>query len=95
MELSFNEIAVLAAANVPKTREALARDAARLYPSTKFDATLALAEIRGLEARRFLQKTQGPTLEITGSGWAALMQAQPVIENLRAALAGVHYRVIR
>ncbi len=94
MELSFSELVVLSVAGTPKTRQELARDAARIYQSTKFDETLALVEIKTLEQRRFLQNIKGK-LEVTREGWAAVMNALPVLESLRGAVAGLTYRVVR
>ncbi len=93
MELSFSELAVLSAAGTPKSRSDLARDAAQLYRSTKYDSALALVDIRLLEERRFLAKTKVGTLELTREGHAAVVEALPIIDNLGAAVRGVGYRV--
>jgi hypothetical protein len=95
MELSFAELAVLASAGSPKDRATLARDAAQLYPSTKFDATLALHEISVLVARRFLRLRSDQRLEITREGWAAMMDGLPVLENLRTALVNAKHQAVR
>jgi hypothetical protein len=96
MELSFAELAVLAAAgSTPRSTQDLAKAGAALYQSTKYDATLALVDIRTLIERRFLVKNKTGTVELTREGWAAVIQALPVIENLRAAVAGVGYRALR
>lgn len=92
MEISFGELAVLASVgNGAKQRSALAYDAARLYQSTKFSPEIALVDIKSLEDRRFLAKTKTGLLELTRDGWAAVLHAIPVVENLRAAVAGVSY----
>jgi hypothetical protein len=95
MELSFGELMVLASAGQPKDRSRLAYDANLLAQSTKFDAALALADIKTLEERRFLAKDKTMRLEITREGYGALLQAIPVVENLRAALGMVQYRIVR
>lgn len=94
MQLSFGELAVLASANRPKDRGQLARDAATLYQSTKYDAPLALVDIKTLEERRFLQKSGTKELEITRAGWQAMMEGLQVVENVRAALGSVRLRII-
>lgn len=96
MELSFGELVVLASVRGPMDRNTLALYAARLYQSTKYDQALALAEIKNLEVRGFLKTRLGDMrVEITRDGWAATLQAIPVMEQLRAALGSVSYQAVR
>lgn len=92
MQLSLNEVLVLSATGGrSKPRRSLAEDAARLAQSTKFDERVALTEIKTLEERRFL-RSKNDNVELTREGWAALMEAMPVIESLRAAMGGASFR---
>lgn len=98
MQLSLNEVVILACFNMRQSlpRDQLAWLASGLLPSTKFDSAVALAEIKTLEDRRFIrQSTDRRSLELTPQGHAAVLEAIPVIENLRAALAGTSYRIPR
>lgn len=100
MDLSFAEVCVLAAAaRAPITRRDLAARAAEMYQSTKYDAALALVDIKTCEERRFVKPAStglgyGPLLTLTYEGWSALIQSLPVLENVRAAVAGARYNPV-
>lgn len=95
MDLSFSEVAVLAAAaDGPQTRSGLARRANLLYKSSKYSESVALVDIKNLEQRRFLAlTTDGRGLELTRDGWAAMMNAMGEVEALRNAIQNASYRV--
>lgn len=95
MELSFSELVVLAvAASEVRDRSKLARDAADMYKSSKYDYMTALADVKNLEDRRFLAQVRGGTvLELTRDGWAAMVKGTGVIENVRSALGRASYRL--
>lgn len=98
MQLSFNELVVLTvAANEPLNRTALAEASAALFPSTKYDAKIALTDIRTLEERKFLAKRkslakgEGVTLDVTREGMSALERGSEVLQDLQRALCRVTY----
>jgi hypothetical protein len=92
MELRFAEVAVLSALADGKghTRSDTASKAAQLYGSVKFDKMLALNEVQGLISRRFI-RVDAANLFLTYEGHSALLNALPVIENLRAVIGNSRY----
>lgn len=93
MDLSLDEAVVLLAAE-GKDRTQASKAAAILASSTKFDGPVALAMIKTLVDRRYLE-VEKDKLYITRTGHSALLHAIPVVERIRAALGGVSFMVRR
>lgn len=95
MELSLSEVVILATLGNGNgaTRDGLAKEAARAYPSTKFDTGVALSEIGTLITRRFIRQDKA-SLHLTYEGHAALLSSIPVVEGLRGLLAGAAYKQV-
>lgn len=98
MNISLNELLILVQfTNTVRVsdRTNLAYHAAKMAPQPNFDRAVAETLVDSLKQRRLLAETRYKGLELTREGWAAVMEALPVIENIRAAIAACAWQVVR
>jgi hypothetical protein len=96
MDINLNELVVLSlfsASNPEQAPADVAYGAVRLCPQPSFDAAVALQTVKHLVVRRLLRETKEKKVALTWEGHSACLQALPVLEQLRANIAGVSYRI--
>lgn len=97
MQLSWNELIVLLAFNgKPLPISSLAPEAARLNGSAKYDQAVAIQDIIELARQGYINvdtKVAPRQYELSMKGHNAVLEAHPLLEALRGALAGARWRL--
>ena len=95
MNVNLEELAVLTNAQKPMTPNDLAARSATYLQNPRFDRPVALVKVQDMVQRGWLDKNKNGTVELSRQGWAEVVGAIPFLEQLRAHLAMVQYRVVR
>lgn len=89
----MDELVVLVSLeNKYKSKDDIAYYAAKLYAAPKFDRFVALKTVDSLAAQGLLGTRVDRKYFLSPSGHAALLEAIPVLEVIRAHLAGAFWK---